>query len=245
MCWSGEASTVIAVAGAAATVYSIRQRQAPALYVPLGYFTAMEVLQSATYRWLDDCASPANQITTLLGYLHICFQPFFINMFSLHFVPQAVREKVSMWVYGLCMASVVVMIVQLYPFDWAGSCDGTRRTLCGQRLCAFTGTWHLAWSLPLNGIGNDMLGIFLHKGHPTYVLVGFVVPVLYGSWRITGYHYLTGAFLAGLLTSNLNEWPAVWCLLSVALIVVIVTSPLRNWLRVTSWPLWPKRWGCA
>jgi hypothetical protein len=54
----------------------------------LGYFSSMEVLQAFTYSVIDQCALPSNQIATLLGYLHIAFQPFFINMLSMGSVAQ-------------------------------------------------------------------------------------------------------------------------------------------------------------
>lgn len=52
---------------------------------------------------------------------------------------------------------------------------------------------------------------------PNYLLVGFIVLVLYGSWRFTLYHILLGPILACVLTNNINEIPAVWCLLSIGL----------------------------
>jgi hypothetical protein len=76
--------------------------------------------------------------------------------------------------------------------------------------------------------------------HIPYVLAGFVVPVLYGSWRFTIYHILMGPFLAKLLTDNPNEWPAVWCLLSIGLLLIVVKTPIRKWLYVRRW--W---WGKA
>jgi len=51
-----------------------------------------------------------------------------------------------------------------------------------------------------------------------------------------------GPFLSVRLTDNHNEWPAIWCLLSIGILMLIVKSPLRKWLHVRRWVLWPKRW---
>jgi len=137
------------------------------------------------------------------------------------------------------------MIIQLYPFDWAGSCD-LRRPLCGEQLCSVSGEWHIAWEVPTNGIGNSFvtynnpfMGLF-QSGFATYAFVAFVLPILYGSWRFTIYHYLSGPFLSTMLTNTVNEQPAIWCLLSIGILLLVVKTPLRTLLHVKKWWLWPK-----
>jgi len=73
MCWSGEASTALAVVGIATTAYAAYKKEPAVLWITLGYFSSMELLQAFTYTVIDDCSSPSNQIATLLGYLHIAF----------------------------------------------------------------------------------------------------------------------------------------------------------------------------
>ena len=243
MCWSGEASTVLAAVGIGTCVWAAYKKEPTVLWVTLGYFSLMEALQAYTYSVIDECTLPSNQISTLLGYLHIAFQPFFINAISMYFIPELIRKKIEIPIYILCFASAIVMIIQLYPFDWGGPCDPSR-PLCGPTLCSVSGNWHIAWDLPVSAIGNslvDSLWIPFQNGFPTYVIMGFIVPILYGSWRMTVYHYAVGPFLAGLLTDNVNEWPAVWCLLSIGILLIVVKTPVRGWLHVKSWPLWPKQ----
>ena len=50
-------------------------------------------------------------------------------------------------------------------------------------------------------------------------------------------HVLAGPFAASLTTSNVNEVPAVWCLLSIALCLAIIKTPLRHHLYVGA-PWW-------
>ena len=79
MCWSGEASAVLAATGLVSTAYFYSKGESKALCGALAYFSLMEVLQAYTYTVIDECMNPSNQIATFLGYLHITFQPFFIN----------------------------------------------------------------------------------------------------------------------------------------------------------------------
>jgi hypothetical protein len=151
-----------------------------------------------------------------------------------------VRLKLQPSVYALCLVSTVVIIIQLYPFEWAGHCD-PNSTLCGARMCSVRGNWHIAWEVPTNGFGNGIGGSRMH-GFPTYSIAVFLVPVLYGSWRCTLFQWLAGPLLAEQTTNNINEWPAVWCLLSIGLLTLTLKSPLRRLMYVRNWWLWPSTW---
>lgn len=223
MCWSGEASAVLAAAGLTSTTYVACKGEDKLLWMPLGYFSLMELLQAFTYSVIDQCGLPMNQFLTFLGALHIAFQPLFINMFSLHFVNEKVREKVSVYAYGICILGTMAMIPRLYPFDWAGMCIPKAQPLCGTQLCSVHGSWHIAWEVPLNGLW------YLDFG---YYIPAFLVPLLYGSWKFTVYQFLAGPALAWLTTDNLNEWPAVWCLFSIGLLLVVMKTPLRKMMYV-------------
>ena len=242
MCWSGEASLTLASIGLAATGYAAWRGESPRLYGALGYFSLMELLQGYSYSVIDQCGLPANQVATLLGYLHIAFQPFFINMISMYFIPDRIRLRIEYPVYALCFMSAIFMLFQLYPFAWAGSCyPGS--ILCSDVLCTVRGSWHIAWEIPLNGLTAPireeptlrvMLTVF-----PSYVIAGFYLPLLYGSWRFTLYHLFSGPLLAHMVSGSPNEMPAVWCLLSIAILLLVVKTPLRNVMFVKNWLLWP------
>jgi hypothetical protein len=236
MCWSGEASAILAVVGLSTTAYAAYKKEPAALWIALGYFSLMELLQAYTYAVIDDCASPGNQIATLLGYLHITFQPFFINALSLHFIPQEKAAKIAPWAYAFCFFSAIVMLIQLYPFDWAGQCD-TLRPLCGEKLCSISGVWHIAWEVPTTAIGNLFADTPAH-GFPTYWLAAFALPIAYGSWKMTSYHILVGPVLANALTNNPNELAAVWCLLSIGILLLVVKTKMRQYMYVNRWWLW-------
>lgn len=232
MCWSGEASAVLAIVGVATTGYAAYKKEPPQFYIPLAFFTLMEILQAFTYSVIDQCGLPSNQIATLLGYLHIAFQPFFINYLCLYFVPKKVSEKIAPFVFAACFAATILMLLKLYPFSWAGACQpGT--ILCGQNLCSVSGYWHIAWNVPF----TNLFGLW-----PTYLIVALFLPILYGSWRMSLYNIAVGILPAYLLSSNPNEQPAIWCLLSIGLLMLIVKTPLRDILVVHDWWLWPRSW---
>jgi len=136
MCWSGEASALLATSGFATAAHMARQGESPELWGPLVCFACMEMLQAATYLYIDQCDTPQNQILTLLGYLHIAFQPFFVNMVALFFIPSRVKRRIAAWVYGLCGAAAVAMLLKPYPFPWAKVCLRGYEGFCGSRICS-------------------------------------------------------------------------------------------------------------
>jgi hypothetical protein len=246
MCWSGEASTVLATVGIGGAAYSALKRnpEPMALWVCLLYFASMESLQAVSYSVLGQCESPVNQLMTLFGYLHIAFQPFFINAVALYFMPKDAARKVAPWVFAACFASAIFMIVQLYPFAWAGHCQ-IGRPLCGDVLCTVRGEWHIAWHLPVNGILNSMsYNPWLGRGFISYPLTAFFMPALIGSWRFTLFSWVAGPWLASQTTNDITEWPAVWCLFSIGLVLAIIKTPLRTHLHVSDpwWRMLAKWW---
>ena len=162
MCWSGEASAVLATIGLSSTAYFYYKKEPAALCAALGYFSLMEVLQAYTYTVIDECDNPANQIATLLGYIHIAFQPFFINAVSMYFIPEKIKKQISAPVYFVCFVATVCLLIRLYPFEWAPACyevktrfilfsryiDSFNVPFCGKRVCSVSGDWHIAWEIP-------------------------------------------------------------------------------------------------
>ena len=242
MCWSETASITMVGLGAVATGVVAARGQPRAIWLTLGYFTVMEALQAAGYTVVNQCDAFSNQTITLLSILHIVFQPFFLNGFAMELVPGPVKARLRRGVYLCCAASSAVMLAQLYPFEWAASCR-LGGALCGAKLCLTSGEWHIAWSIPYNGLLlplEDALGV--PPGFPTYWLAVFLLPLVYGAWRFVIFHALAGPILASLLTSNPNETPAIWCLFFIGILLMGVSPLIRRQFEATAWWVWPKSW---
>jgi hypothetical protein len=225
MCWSIGVTAAMVAAGAGATSVTLWRKDPPVFSLTLGFFTAMEALQLWGYAVIDQCGTPSNDAVTLLSMLHIVFQPLVINAFAMTLVPVSARMQ---WlVFGLAALSSIVMILQIYPFAWAGPCmPGSN--LCASQLCTVSGDWHLAWDIPYNGLLNAVdTALGTSFGFPTYMAATFILPLLYGAWRFALFHLAFGPVLAGMLTSNPNEVPAIWCLSAIA-ITLVALSP---WFR--------------
>lgn len=250
MCWSGEASFTLAGIGLTGAFCSARWGGLPPVvtrglrsivkifkpskvyapiqthghdifrWLPLVYFSIMETLQGLTYPVIDDCGNPLNRTLTYLSFLHIAFQPFFINMFAMSWLPKdALSKKTKTMVWGLCTFATGVFLMMLWHHPPFGQCNVDLQPLCGSSVCSYAGNWHIAWRLDLNALDSYYI---------SYWITGFAVPFLYGSRRFATYHLLLGPLLARVLTSNKDERPAVWCLLSIGFLVATHIKPISR-----------------
>lgn len=229
MCWGLTATAAMTAAGVGAIAVSLKRHDAPAIPLTLTYFTIMEGLQFAGYLVIDTCGTPANEIITYLSMLHIVFQPLVVNAFVMHLTPNPLRPCVRAAVYGVSAFSAVIMLVQLYPFEWAGECR-LGAVLCGTTLCTASGDWHLAWHVPYNGLLEPIRELIGRGGSfPTYTFAVFVMPVLYGAWRFAFFHAIAGPILASNLTTNVNEIPSIWCLFSIGILLISINVKVRQY----------------
>lgn len=228
MCWSENASIAMVGLGTVATVVTVRRGEPAAIPVTLAFFTAMEALQVSGYWVLDACETAANRNVTILSYLHIAFQPLFINAFAMATAPREISQTVRRRVLAVAALATILLLMRLIPFDQAIPCDPGSH-LCGPAFCTVSGNWHIAWEMPLNDIWRS-LGMPLSDllPFPAYMLSAFVLPLFYGAWRFALFHATVGPVLASLLTTDPNEMPAIWCLFSIGIVLVSLSPAIRG-----------------
>lgn len=243
MCWGVTASLGMAGLGAAAAVVTHRRGEPAAIWLTLGYFSVMEALQAAGYGVIDQCDLGTNKTVTLLSYLHIAFQPLFINAFAMELLPVPVKARLKPWIYAVATLATAIIVLRLFPLPYTAPCQ-PGDLLCGAALCTISGEWHLGWTLPLSNLSPPLGPIFgWSLSFPEYLVAAFVLPACYGAWRFALFHLLIGPVLAAKLTSSPNEMPAVWCLFSIGIIFFSLSPVIRQKaLGVRRGP-WPGSWG--
>lgn len=223
MCWSETASVAMVAIGGAATAVTFMRGDPKAIWLTMGYFTAMEGLQALGYPFVDQCTSPENRLITQLSYLHIAFQPFFINAFAMAIAPEPVSPKLQRRVYAACAVATAILLFRLVPVGSLGPCQ-PGDILCGLSWCLVSGEWHIGWEVPLNDVWRAF-GIPLQ--FPLYMAAVFVLPLVYGAWRFVLFHAVAGPLLAAMLTRDPNEMPAIWCLFSIGLLIIGLSPAIR------------------
>ncbi|NDR58844.1 DUF5765 domain-containing protein [Aliiruegeria sabulilitoris] len=227
MCWSMTASVAMAVSGAAAARYTRNKGEPLAIWGTLAYFSFIEVLQAVGYLVVDQCGDPTNQTITLLSYLHIALQPVVVNAFVMEIAPRPVEPVQRRLVFVVAAACSALLVLRLVPLETLGSCR-LGEIMCGTGLCLASGSWHIAWEVPLNGLWNPISDLIGHQlQFPAYVTAVLLLPLSYGAWKFVLFHFLAGPVLAWQLTSDPNEMPAVWCLLSIGIIAIGISPWMR------------------
>jgi hypothetical protein len=222
MCWSGEASLAAATLGVSGAFWARSRGSPSARWGTVLYFSAMELLQAATYIVIDRCGLPANQWLTRLSYVHIAFQPFFINLLAMSLVPSEKARRIRRSVLAICAVGTAAMLAKFYVPSAAWACDPAVLPLCGANTCSYSGDWHIAWRLYLNAVDGSFL---------CYFIPAFLLPLFYGSWRWTLYHLLVGPVTAFFLTTNKDEMPAIWCLTSIGFLLALHLKPVERWME--------------
>jgi len=238
MCWSIGASAVSAAAGFGTAGYLIKKKESKLLWIPLLFFSLMEIIQVLQYLVIDNCGSSLNQVLTLLGYYHIAFQPFFINAYALYFVPKKAVQRIAPFVFLVCFVGAILSLLSVYPFEWADKCIVGKELLCGARLCSVSGSWHIAYTIPVTPFFRIPWLANANIMTIGYYFPAFVLPFIYGVWRFNIYHILVGPFLSYFLTNNPNEKAAIWCLISISYMLIALIPSVKKFLKVKKWYFW-------
>jgi hypothetical protein len=212
MCFSQSGSLIVGLTGISFSLYLLQNRYSnKAIYAAIGiiYFSCMEILQFFQYQVIDDC-TVYNQGLTLLGYLHICFQPFFVNVWLFAFA----RNPPFVFLYLSLAAGLLLASRVLWVSD-DELCDEKHEPLCGPITCSFSGERHIAWSVRLRAPGTfwftPSIGLHFFMWMTPALVLFQIKPLLA--------LLLTGPYLAG-LTHNIHEQPAIWCYTAIAQMIV-------------------------
>ena len=129
MCWSFEASAVMAGIGFFGAYFEFKKAFKPSLAlndrhalavaglmnvytlrgITLFYFSLMELLQAVNYLYLDD-PGYMNALCAKLGFIHIAFQPIFIVWYILSYMPLNKRQQLIRLFTG---CALIVSCLQL------------------------------------------------------------------------------------------------------------------------------------
>ncbi|SNT19555.1 hypothetical protein SAMN05421757_107238 [Tropicimonas sediminicola] len=120
------------------------------------------------------------------------------------------------------------MLGRLLPLEALGNCRPGVDVMCGTRLCLVSGEWHIGWELPLTTQVQPLAFVpGFEVQFPAYLVAVFLFPLFYGAWRFVLLHALAGPVLAMLTTSDPREMPAVWCLFSIGILLIVLSPTVR------------------
>ena len=148
-----------------------------------------------------------------------------VSICCIYFIPKDICKQTFRIAFMICLIFTILMVYGIFPSS-APNCIAGVDNVCGKIFCSVSGEWHISWKFPYE--------MYFYTKY-LYLIPVFILPLVYGSWKVALYLLLTGPPIASITTSNPNERPAVWCLFSIALIFVVIKSSLCKLLYVSSW----------
>lgn len=229
------------------------------------FFFTMEFLQGLQYFVIADdlndkwCDTFVNQFLTVLGFLHICCQPYFCHVINASLTKspkylgyyKIIKRLCVMggsclflrfvlgWVISTGRFQMTDEITQLtmisntmdvsFP---AGAVTGkSTEWLRGERLCTFNGKYHLAWSIPMADPSYYIPGSAIHS---FLMYAPFFALYEKKGMVIQGvFLFMTGPVLASWISPNLMEQASIWCFFSISqicsMLFLIRETLLLHW----------------
>jgi hypothetical protein len=216
MCFSERISLGIGLSGIATAALIYARTKNAYASIGLLYFALMEIIQYFQYKVIDQCNNNTNRFLTMLGYIHICFQPLFFNLWLVAFTVKPIVQYLYLSFFGGLMLASRLFFVKNNEL-----CDASYEPLCGKRTCSVSGERHIAWNLRLRAPDWVTPSMSLH-----FFLWIFPALSMFQLKPLMAV-LLTGPYFGYLLTSNIHERPAIWCYTFIMQLIVTCWLLLR------------------
>ena len=177
------------------------------LSIFLIFLALKDLIQGFLYKYQHN--EKIENVLTVLSWVHICFQPLFVNIFMSNFS----QNKNNYWniIFIISFLYGIYTLTTLKEFDIQNDpdCNSNKKNdFCSINTTSYIGKYHIAYKFNRD---NDILFF------PIIYLLLMFIPSLFTNSRILG--IIWGLFV-GLINKIFNnigegEKAAIWCFLSI------------------------------
>jgi len=265
MCFTGEMSAGFAAIGLFASYWVYSRTSNMELASGIFFFFTMEFLQAIQYYFIapelrssDDgqcggtdsvnyyedlspCDTKINKVLTLLGFLHICLQPYFCHVINASLTTSCKYKDRYNIIKRLCLIGGFLLFIRYYLsfIPSLNTMDLTKQDstewLRGRYLCTFKNKdmWHLGWSVPMADPSYYVMGASIHS---FLMFAPFVALYEKKGMILQGLVlFFFGPIMASWFSPNLMEQASIWCFFSIAQISIMLflirETLLVNWSK--------------
>lgn len=229
MCFNAKYSATFAALGALATYWAYTSKDTSKsvghnlLYIPLAFYTFMEILQTVQYSYVNECDS-MNQFLTEISYVLILVQPIMWNLIFL-FKKRSISLLGShrgILICAIALCAVWILAHVFRRFQWYGHKNHVgEEIVSGKKTCTYKNDGeHLYWNYELFSNPGMDANWFMYLA--LWFIPGLLIPGE-GLTILT----LVGGFLASWAyvryknqTSHII--PSLWCLSSAPTLILNV-----------------------
>jgi len=242
MCFSFEMSATFAALGLFCSWWIYSRTSNTGLASGVFFFFTMELLQAVQYLFIADslespvCDTFMNKFLTVLGFLHICLQPYFTHVINASLTKNEKYLDRYQVIKRLALIGGGMLFTRfLLSYQWETTLGSQQSTewLRGNKLCTYRGNYHLAWSVPMADPTYVIPGAAIHSFMmfaPFFALYEKKGMVIQGAFL-----FAFGPYMASWITPNLMEQASVWCFFSIAQIAIMLfcirETLVINWVR--------------
>ena len=210
MCFSESHSYINAIALLVTALY-VGDKYS--LAITLIYFAIKDLIQGLLYKFIDN--KKVNNFLTTLSWIHICFQPFVINLFFSYFSPDF---KYWNHIFIICIIWGFYIMSTLRELDISTDYDCKKEKnydddFCAKDTLSYLGKYHLGYRF-----SRDLDEYIVYF----YFVLSFL-PALFTQARIlvTMYIQLFGLLYLILYKQGYGERAATWCILSLLYLIPV------------------------
>jgi len=175
------------------------------LSIFLIFLALKDLIQGFLYKYQDN--EKLENSLTILSWIHICFQPLFVNIFMSNFS----QNKNNYWniIFIISFIYGIYTLTTLKEFDIQNDPDCIRKNdFCSKHTTSYIGKYHIAYKFNRD---NDILFF------PIIYLILMFIPSLFTNSRILGIIWGLFVGLIYIFFYNIGEGEkaAIWCFLSI------------------------------
>jgi hypothetical protein len=185
------------------------------LYIPLYYLGVKDLLQTFLYEFDDN--EYYKKFFSILSYIHICFQPLFVNMLLSYFSKAALIYNSSYWnlIFVISFIFGLYQLTNLDVFDiqnYGLYCQDKSSDFCSDKNSSYIGKYHVAYK-------------FRTKfKYSSFFLILMIIPGLFTNSYIHSIIWAIFILTIKIIFDDVRdgEKGAIWCLLSIIPTIPVV-----------------------
>ena len=197
------------------------------LTIFLIFLASKDLIQGFLYKYQHNEKLEKN--LTILSWIHICFQPLFVNMFISYFSEKKYNNYWNI-IFVICLLYGIYTLTTLKEFDIQNDphCIKIDKNddFCSKYTTSYIGKYHIAYKF-----NRDNDRIFF----PIIHLILIFVPSLFTNCRILGIIWGLFVILIYIYFNDIGngEKAAIWCFLSIVyfLPIAIFNKQISKYLR--------------
>jgi hypothetical protein len=222
MCFSEKQSFINAIILIIGSIYVYPKYK---LSLFLIFLAIKDLIQGFLYHYQNN--KKVENSLTILSWVHICFQPLFVNIFLSNFT----KNKDNYWniIFIICFVYGIYTLTTLKEFDIQNDPEcitkNKKNDFCAKSTTSYIGKYHIAYKFNRD---DDILFF------PIIYLILMFIPILFTNANLLGSFWILFVGLLYIIFNNIGEGEkaAIWCFLSISffLPIAIFNKPISKLL---------------